>query len=221
MKITGVKTVVVNAEMRNWVFVKVETDNDGLFGWGEASLEWKTRSVVGAVDDLAPMIVGENPLQIEHLYQKMYRQGFWRLGIIGMSALSGIELALWDIKGKHLGVPVYELLGGLVRDRVRMYTHLGGGEMKAVYETFDVGPLIDLTHKVLERGYTAVKVVFVPYSRPLEGIPKVKQFARTMEKLRLAVGDEVDIMIDFPRPYLYGGCYPVHQCGRRVFTLLL
>ena len=197
MKITGVKTVVVNAEMRNWVFVKVETDNDGLFGWGEASLEWKTRSVVGAVDDLAPMIVGENPLQIEHLYQKMYRQGFWRLGIIGMSALSGIELALWDIKGKHLGVPVYELLGGLVRDRVRMYTHLGGGEMKAVYETFDVGPLIDLTHKVLERGYTAVKVVFVPYSRPLEGIPKVKQFARTMEKLRLAVGDEVDIMIDF------------------------
>ena len=87
MKITGVKTVVVNAEMRNWVFVKVETDDDGLFGWGEATLEWKTRSVVGAVEDLAPMIVGENPLQIEHLYQKMYRQGFWRLGIIGMSAL--------------------------------------------------------------------------------------------------------------------------------------
>ena len=197
MKITRVKTVVVHAEMRNWVFVKVETDSDGLFGWGEASLEWKTRSVVGAVDDLAPMIVGENPLQIEHLYQKMYRQGFWRLGIIGMSALSGIELALWDIKGKHLGVPVFELLGGMVRDRVRMYTHLGGGAMKAVYETFDVGPLIELTHQVLNRGYTAVKVVFVPYSRPLEGIPKVKQFARTMEKLRLAVGDEVDIMIDF------------------------
>ena len=68
MKITRVETVVVKAEMRNRIFVKVETDNDGLFGWGEAGLEWKARSVVGAVDDLAPMIVGENPLQIEHLY---------------------------------------------------------------------------------------------------------------------------------------------------------
>ena len=72
MKITAVKTVVVNAEMRNWVFVKVETSEPGLVGWGEASLEWKTRSVVGAVEDLAPMIIGEDPRRIEHLYQKMY-----------------------------------------------------------------------------------------------------------------------------------------------------
>src|SRR5512141_515091 len=90
MKITDVRTLVVNAEMRNWVFVKVETDQDGLFGWGEASLEWKTRSVVGAVEDLAPMVVGEDPRWIEHLYQKMYRQSFWRLGVIGMSAISAI-----------------------------------------------------------------------------------------------------------------------------------
>ena len=68
MKITRVETVVVNAEICNWIFVKAETDNDGLFGWGKVSLEWKTRLVVGAVDDLAPMIVGENPLQMEHLY---------------------------------------------------------------------------------------------------------------------------------------------------------
>ncbi|MBI3472189.1 MAG: D-galactonate dehydratase, partial [Candidatus Solibacter usitatus] len=119
MKITDVKTVVVNAEMRNWVFVKVETDQDGLWGWGEASLEWKTRSVVGAVDDFKCMLSGEDPSRIEHLYQKMYRQSFWRVGAIGMSAISGIEQACWDILGKSLGVPVYKLLGGAVRDRVR------------------------------------------------------------------------------------------------------
>lgn len=203
MKITGIKTVVVNAEMRNWVFVKVETDAAGLFGWGEASLEWKTKSLVGAVEDFEPMVAGEDPLRIEHLYQKMYRQSFWRLGVIGMSAISAIEQALWDIKGKHLGVPVYELLGGRVRDKARMYTHLGGGNMKAVYETFEVGPLIDLAHQVVESGYTAIKVVFVPYSEPLEGVATVKRFARMFEKLREAVGDEIDIMVDF-----HGRTYP-------------
>jgi galactonate dehydratase len=203
MKIEKLKTVVVNAEMRNWVFCKVETDQPGLYGWGEGSLEWKTRSVVGAIEDFAPMVIGEDPGRIEHIFQKLYRQSFWRLGVIGMSAISAIEQALWDIKGKVLGVPVYELLGGRVRDRVRMYTHLGGGNMKSVYETFDVGPLIDLAHKVIEEGYSAVKVVFVPYSEPLEGIRKVKQFARLMEKLRESVGDEIDVMIDF-----HGRTYP-------------
>ena len=203
MKITRLKTVVVNAEMRNWVFCKVETDQPGLFGWGEGSLEWKTRAVVGAIEDFAPMVVGEDPRRIEHLFQKMYRQSFWRLGVIGMSAISAIEQALWDIKGKILGTPVYELLGGRVRDRVRMYTHLGGGNMKSVYETFEVEPLIDLALKVINSGYTAVKVVFVPYSEPLEGIGKVKQFAQLMAKLRGAVGDGIDIMIDF-----HGRTYP-------------
>src|SRR5262245_62700749 len=91
MKIIGIKTIVVNAEMRNWVFVKVETDQAGLYGWGEASLEWKTRSVVGAVEDFAPMLIGEDPTRIEHLYQRLYRQSFWRVGMIGLSAISGIE----------------------------------------------------------------------------------------------------------------------------------
>jgi len=203
MKITAIRTVVVNAEMRNWVFVKVETDEAGLFGWGEASLEWKTRGVVGAVEDLTPMVVGEDPTRIEHVYQKLYRQSFWRLGVIGMSAISGIEQACWDITGKSLGVPVYRLLGGAVRDRVRMYTHLGGGSMKAVYETFDPAPLIDLAQSVVSRGYTALKVVFVPYSEPLMGAPYVKRLRQLMDKLRLAVGDHVDIMIDF-----HGRTYP-------------
>ena len=127
MKITAVETVVVNAVMRNWIFVKVVTDQPGLHGWGEATLEWKTRAVTGAVEDLAPFVVGEDPMRIEHLSARMSRFSFWPLGVIGMSALSGIEMALWDIKGKALGVPVWELLGGRVRDRVRVYTHMRRG----------------------------------------------------------------------------------------------
>ena len=162
MKITDIKTLVVNAVMRNWVFVKVETDEPGLYGWGEATLEWKTRGVVGCVEDFKPMLLGRDPTRIEFLWQILYRHSFWRIGAIGMTALSGIEQACWDILGKSLGVPVYKLLGGRVRDRVRMYTHLGGGEMKAVYETAEAGPLIERARSVIEKGYSAVKVVMTP-----------------------------------------------------------
>jgi galactonate dehydratase len=197
MKITDVKTIVVNAEMRNWVFVKVTTDQAGLFGWGEATLEWKTRAVTGAIEDFTPMLIGEDPRNIEHIYQKLYRHSFFRMGVIGMSAISGLEQACWDIFGKSLGLPVYQLLGGEVRNRVRMYTHLGGGDMKSVYQTFDPQPLIELASKVVARGYTALKVVFVPYSEPLMGRQYVRKFSQMFEKLRLAVGDNIDIMIDF------------------------
>ena len=85
MKITSIRTVVCNAEMRNWVFVRVDTDQDGLFGWGEATLEWKTRAVVGAIDDLAPLLLGLDPRDIEQSLQIMTRHSFWRMGVIGMS----------------------------------------------------------------------------------------------------------------------------------------
>jgi galactonate dehydratase len=135
VKITSIRSLVVHAEMRNWVFVRVDTDQSGLFGWGEATLEWKTRSVVGAIDDLAPLVLGRDPRDIEKLVRIMKKHSFWRLGVIGMSAVSGIELALWDILGKSLGQPAWRLLGGQARDRVRVYTHLGLGDMRAVYET--------------------------------------------------------------------------------------
>jgi galactonate dehydratase len=184
--------------MRNWVFVKVETDQDGLWGWGEASLEWKTRAVVGAVEDFSPMLLGEDPRRIEHLYQKMYRQSFWRVGVIGMSAISGIEQALWDIRGKSLGVPVYELLGGAVRDRVRMYTHLGGGDMKSVYEAQDSGPaaMVELAQQVVARGYTAVKVLATPPTETLNSLVLYRYAERRMDALRSALGESVDIMVD-------------------------
>jgi galactonate dehydratase len=199
MKIAAIKTCVVNAEMRNWVFVKVETDQPGLHGWGEASLEWKTRAVVGAIEDFAPMLIGEDPTRIEFLYQKMYRQSFWRVGVIGLSAISGIEQALWDIQGKLLSLPVYRLLGGRVRDKVRMYTHLGGGDMKAVYETqysADPQPFVDRALEVVSRGYNAVKVLITPPTETLNSIAAYRYAETMMAAMREAVGDDVDIMVD-------------------------
>lgn len=197
MKITGVETRVVNAEMRNWVFVKVLTDDPGLFGWGEATLEWKTRAVVGAVEDLAPLLVGRDPRDIEQAVRVMRKQSFWRLGAIGMSAVSGIELALWDILGKHLSVPVWRLLGGKVRDKVGVYTHLGLGDMRAVYETMEADPLVERAQAVVEKGYRAFKAVFIPYTHYHTPLPDADKVARLMEALRKAVGPTIEIMVDF------------------------
>jgi galactonate dehydratase len=197
IKITGVKTVVVNAEMRNWIFVKVLTDQDGLYGWGEASLNWKTRAVSGTIEDLEPLVLGRDPRDIEQLLRILNKHSYYRLGIIGATAISGIEHALWDIFGKSLGLPVWRLLGGRVRDKVRVYTHLGLGDMRAVYETFDEGALADKALAVVDKGYDALKVVFIPYSHFSADIPGRKHVGRLMRVLREAVGDKVDIMIDF------------------------
>jgi len=197
LKITAVHTRVVNAEMRNWVFVKIETDEPGLHGWGEATLEWKTHAVVGAVQDLTPLIIGRDPRDIEQAVRAMKRQSFWRLGAIGMSAISGIEIALWDILGKHLNVPVWRLLGGKVRDKVRVYTHLGLGDMRAVYESMDEAPLVERAREVVEKGYKAFKAVFIPYTHFHAPLPDANKVGRLMDALRSAVGDEIEIMVDF------------------------
>ncbi|RDJ19713.1 D-galactonate dehydratase [Bosea caraganae] len=197
MKIIDIQTLVVNAEMRNWVFVKVVTDQDGLYGWGEASLNWKTRAVTGAVEDLKPLLIGKDPRDIEQIVRILNKHSYYRLGIIGATAISGIEHALWDIFGKSLDLPVWRLLGGKTRDSVRVYTHLGLGDMKSVYETFDEGALRDKALAVVEQGYDALKVVFIPYAHFSVGIPARKHVGRLMRTLRDAVGDGVDIMIDF------------------------
>ena len=207
----------VNAEMRNWVFVRVETDDPGLYGWGEATLEWKTRSVVGAVEDLAPLIVGRDPRDIEQAVRVMKKQSFWRLGAIGTSAISGIEMALWDILGKHLGVPVWRLLGGKVRDKVGVYTHLGLGDMRAVYETTDADPLVLRARELLDLGYRAFKAVFIPYTHFHAPLPEVDKVARLMEALRRAVGPEIEIMVDFHgRPASAAAACPISRRWPRV-----
>ena len=104
--------------------VKITT-NDGIVGWGETTLEGKPKSTIAAVEELSDYLIGQNPLRIEHHWQHIYRSAFYRGGNILMSALSGIDQALWDIAGKHYGVPTYRLLGDAVRDRIRVYAHWG------------------------------------------------------------------------------------------------
>lgn len=188
MKITRVKSIIADGGQRVFVFVKVETDQPGLVGWGEASLEAKPRAVAGCIADMEPMIVGEDPRRIEYIWQILYRGAFWRMGVIGMSAISGIDQALWDIKGKDLGKPVYELLGGPVRDKVRMYTHFGGATPdEAAKNAID---------KVAQ-GWTAIKTVPMPPTQMLEGPKVVKQAAALLRAVREAVGDDIDIALDF------------------------
>lgn len=197
MKIEAIETRVVNAGMRNWIFVKVRTDQPGLHGWGEATLEWKTRAVVGAVEDLSELVLGEDPRDITRCVQILRKQSFWRLGAIGQSAASGIEIALWDIAGKTLGVPVWQLLGGRVRDRVRVYAHLGFGEMNAVYHSFDGERLRTHCRALRDRGYAAAKIVNVPYTHYLAEPSAVAGFAESVLLLRDELGPAFAIMIDF------------------------
>ena len=196
VKIVSVSTVVVNAEMRNWVFVKLDTD-EGLVGWGEATVEWKTRAVVGCVEDLASLIVGEDPRRIEHLWQMMVRQHFFRPGMVETSAISGVEHACWDILGKSLGVPVYQLLGGAVRDEIRLYDHLGGGEMHSVYHTLGAEEAREKARESLEAGFDAIKLeVVIPRTAPLDGVGVLRHADSVMAAVRDEVGDEVELMVD-------------------------
>jgi galactonate dehydratase len=197
MKITSITARICNAEMRNWIFVRVETDQPGLVGWGEATLEFKTRAVMGAIEDIQPMLVGLDPRDIEQCTQVMTRHGFWRMGVIGMTAISGIEMALWDILGKDLGVPVWRLLGGKVREHLRTYTHLGLGDMRAVYETETSASLVEHGRRVVQLGYDAIKVVCVPYTHYLAPNADVDRVGRMLNDLREAVGPGIDIMVDF------------------------
>jgi galactonate dehydratase len=196
MKIIRVDTIVVNAKLRNWVFVKIITDVPGLVGWGEASLEWKTQAVVGAVADLAPLLVGQDPRRIEHLWQVMYREQFFKGGVVTMSAISGIDQALNDIKAKDLGIPLYELLGGKVRDRVRMYDHLGGGSSEAVYGSATIDDFARLALKSTAAGFTALKILPVPPTRMLDGAADLRRAAELMGVVRDTVGEDVDVMVD-------------------------
>ena len=196
MKITKISSIVVNARMRNWVFVRVETDQPGLYGWGEGTLEWKTKAVVGAVEDLSRLLVGQDPRRVEHLWQTMHRQYFWRGGIVNCSAMSAIDQALWDIKGKEIGRPVCELLGGPVRDTLRLYDHLGGGSLEGMYKTIEPAQFVDLLQESLAKGFTAVKAMPIPVAEPIENAKVLKDAARCVEAMRKAGGDNVDIMLD-------------------------
>jgi galactonate dehydratase len=199
MKITAIKAVICNARMRNWVFVKVETDQPGLIGWGEATLEWHTRAIVGALEDIAVLLVGQDPRRIEHLWQMMFRQHFWHSsGIVRSTAMSGIDIALWDIAGKVLGVPCHALWGGRVRDYIRLYCHLGGGRMEDFYETpvANADRFADLAREAVANGYSAFKSMAVPPTSALEGTAPILAAEQAVARMRDAVGPQIDIMVD-------------------------
>lgn len=197
VKITRIKPVIVAAPPhRNWVFVKVETDQPGIYGWGEATLEWKTRGVVGCIEDFAPIVEGRDPRNITAIFETLIKAAFWPLGVIGLTAVSAIEQALWDIKGKDLGRPVWDLLGGQVRERVRVYTHVGSLTRKVKART-DISSVCESVIEIREAGYTAMKFGPVPYMQYDSAAAQVKQAEKLLAAMREAAGDDVDILLDF------------------------
>jgi len=182
LKITHVETLHVAPR---WLFVKVHTD-EGLLGLGEC-LGDKARAVAGAVDELAGYLTGQDPFRIEHHWQAMYRGGFWRGGPILNAAISGVEIALWDLLGKALGVPIYQLLGGKCRDRVRMYPQIRGGSLEELAES---------AAAAVGQGFTAVKWSPLRATRAVD-TPKMRhQAVEQLRVVREVVGAEVDILID-------------------------
>ncbi len=182
MKITHLETLYVAPR---WLFVRVHTD-EGLVGLGEC-LGDKAKAVAAAVDELAAYLVGQDPFRIEHHWQAMYRGAFWRGGPILNAAISGVEIALWDILGKALGVPIYQLLGGKCRERIRMYQHIGGDTLEKLAESAGAA---------VAGGFTAVKWCPVPATRAVDTAQMRKQATEQLRVVREIIGDQIDILID-------------------------
>lgn len=180
LKVTRLETVLVKPR---WLFLKVHTDA-GLVGLGEPILEGRAKTCAAAVEEIAPYLIGKDPRRVVHHWQAIYRHAFYRGGPILTSALSGIDQALWDLKGKALGVPVYELLGGPTRDRVRVYAHASRPEelrakLREGFQAFKTGPAKRRPTRIIETPAA------------------VEYAAERFAELRAAGGNDVDIAIDF------------------------
>ena len=189
MKVTDVKTFVVDCFRTNWVFVKVYTD-EGIDGVGEATLEYKEKALLGAVEHIKEYLVGQDPRDIEKHWHAIYRDAYWRGGAVLMSALSAVETALWDILGKSLGVPVYRLLGGKVNEKVRIYVN---GWFAGAKEPEEFG---EKARIAVQRGVTAMK--WDPFGKNYLEISnaELNKALRCVAAVREAVGDEVDLLIE-------------------------
>lgn len=191
MKITNIETFHVEPR---WLFLKISTDV-GIVGFGEPVVEGKSKAVEATVHSFKEILVGADPCQIEHLWQLMYRGSFYRGGPIIMSAISGIEHALWDIKGKFYKMPIYEMLGGKVRDKIRVYPHLDGdypfsGDMSTEH-------WVKCALKRKAEGFNVVKMTINGPMRFLENQAEVNKFVEKFAAIRQAVGDDFDLAIDF------------------------
>ncbi|EZH65924.1 galactonate dehydratase [Bacillaceae bacterium JMAK1] len=170
-----------------WLFLKVETD-EGLIGWGEPVIEGRAATVKAAVHELMEYLVGKNPLHIEDHWNVMYRSGFYRGGPILMSAISGIDQALWDIKGKYYSAPVHELLGGKARESIKVYSWIGGDRPSEVGKE---------AKKVVDKGFTAVKMNGTDELQYVDSYEKIDRVLENVAAIREAVGPYIGIGIDF------------------------
>ncbi|CAA9331564.1 MAG: Gluconate dehydratase [uncultured Friedmanniella sp.] len=178
----------------------LETDDEAIFGLGEACLEGRARVVEAAIRDFEPLLLGRDPRLIERLWLEMYRNTFYPSGPILASAISAVDQALWDISGKIHGVPVHELLGGRVRDRVRMYRHVNVGDHQAGEVERDqdhIDMLVQVARTAVAEGFTMIKTALPGPARGLESAGFVDFQARRFAALREAVGPGVDVAIDF------------------------
>ncbi|MCU1677249.1 MAG: Galactonate dehydratase [Frankiales bacterium] len=185
-RIARVETFSTFGGVRNWIFVRVET-TDGLHGWGEASTELWEETVAAAVQELGSRLVGSDALATEQLWQRANRHGFWRGGVVLGSALAAIDQALWDIKGKYLGVPVHRLLGGPTRDWVETYRHVG---------IYDADRLADEARALVADGVRTLKTGAWVADSVEDERERLRRATRRLSTLRDAVGDDVDILID-------------------------
>jgi galactonate dehydratase len=171
-----------------WLFLKLTT-SDGTVGWGEPVVEGRAKTVKAAVEELLDnYLLGEDPSRIEDHWQAMYRGGFYRGGPVLMSAIAGVDQALWDIKGKQFDAPVYELLGGAARNRIRVYQWIGGDRPAEVGAA--AGEKVD-------EGFTALKMNATPEFRPVENPDAVAEAVDRIAAVREAVGNDIDIGVDF------------------------
>jgi galactonate dehydratase len=184
MKITRLTTFIVPPR---WCFLKIDTD-EGIVGWGEPVLEGRAHTVATAVDELSDYLIGKDPAHIEDHWTVMYRGGFYRGGGVHMSALAGIDQALWDIKGKVLGVPVHALLGGPVRERERVYSWIGGDRP---------ADTADMARDVGSRGFSAVKMNATEEMQIVDSHGKIDAVLSRVQAIRDAMGPDFGIGVDF------------------------
>ena len=189
MKITDIKTFNVYTYRTNYVFVKIETD-EGISGIGEGTLEYKEHALLGAIEDLKRVLIGQDPREVERICHELYRDSYWRVGPVLQSAISALNIAMWDIKAKALQVPLYELLGGKVRDSVRMYANVWFAGAKEPDE------FAAAAKKAVAMGVTALK--WDPFGKAYLYMDNQEFFhaIEIVEAVRAAVGSSVDLLIE-------------------------
>lgn len=190
MKITKLELFHVKPR---WMFLKMYTDTD-IVGWGEPVLEGHCKAVESLIHEYEEYLIGKDPLMIEHHVQALYRGGFYRGGPVMLSAISGIEQAMWDIKGKYYNCPVYEMLGGKVRDKIRMYSHI---KIAGVQGEFPIEEMLKMADLRLKEGYTALKYSIIPPIKQIENPENTMAHVERFAKVREHIGDKIDLAIDF------------------------